>query len=70
MSDWYRRAACRGMDMAIFFPENAHYADALAVCATCPVTRECLESVLPIENDLYGVFGGMTPKQREAVRWS
>tara|TARA_R110000868_G_scaffold179249_1_gene419214 strand:- start:123 stop:323 length:201 start_codon:yes stop_codon:yes gene_type:complete len=38
---------------------------AKAVCATCPVTDECLEYGLRIKAD--GVYGGTTGKDRRAM---
>lgn len=44
------------------------YAEALAICAECPVKAECLAYALGCENDLhYGVYGGTTPEQRAAL---
>lgn len=43
-ADWMGRAACRGMDTRIFFPERGDWRAlerAKAVCAGCPVTEEC-----------------------------
>jgi WhiB family redox-sensing transcriptional regulator len=42
---WRSDAACRGHDVAMFFPErNAPTEPALAICATCPVRAECLDA--------------------------
>jgi WhiB family redox-sensing transcriptional regulator len=63
---WRARAACYGMDTNLFFPEVATRADAaVAVCAACPVAAECLVDNL---KELHGVFGGLTPDERIAVR--
>jgi len=63
---WQARAACRGMDPAIFFPERRagngwSCGEAKAVCATCPVTAECGEAGA---REWYGVWGGETVRQR------
>ena len=72
---WWDDAPCKGMDNAIFFPEvgkghssKGAYDDALAVCEACQYRRKCLDFAMESEvNDIrrYGVFGGMTPRERE-----
>jgi WhiB family redox-sensing transcriptional regulator len=37
---------------------------AKAVCATCPVLRQCREHALTVREP-YGVWGGMTEQERE-----
>lgn len=61
---WVVFSACRERDPAIFFPEDRAGSEAaIAICATCPVRADCLEYA--IEADIrYGVWGGMTEKQR------
>ena len=41
-------------------------ARALAVCRRCPVLEQCREHALRV-NEPYGVWGGMTEKDREAI---
>lgn len=70
---WADRAACRGMDTDLFYPighgPGAYRAtrDAQRVCATCPVARQCLQYALLL-NDEHGIWGGLTPEQRRALR--
>jgi WhiB family redox-sensing transcriptional regulator len=73
--DWQVRAACRGEDPEVFFPHGggsgpganrrartlAHAA--LTICAHCPVTAECLEYALQMDNR-FGVWGGTTERER------
>lgn len=71
--DWWDDAACLGMDPDIFHPpddERIDYAPALAVCATCPVTEQCLELGMTADDNRYryGVFGGKTPAGRKRLR--
>jgi hypothetical protein len=42
----------------------------LKICATCPVTTECLNYALsfPQADDMHGVYGGTTAKDRRAIR--
>ncbi len=64
---WVVFSACRDKDADLFFPETAtQERRALAICATCPVQTECLEYAL--EADVrYGVWGGMSEKQRRRL---
>lgn len=64
---WRALAACRGKDPAIFFPEPmgpCSYDAARAICASCPVKAECLETA---GND-DGFRGGMAPRERAVWR--
>jgi WhiB family redox-sensing transcriptional regulator len=71
---WQRDAACRKVVMGTpqrrvhaFFPDRGKPADrAKAVCATCPVWRECLEYAL-VGHEREGVWGGTTEKQRRVI---
>ena len=72
VQDWRDRAACRDEDPELFFPVSEvgpgseQVQRAKAVCARCPVQRECLNYA--IETGLaYGVFGGTTPQERRRV---
>lgn len=63
---WWLRAACKGYDLTLFFPE-AHrrnrYTAARRICAVCPVRAECLAEAEKTE-DAYGMRGGLTPFER------
>ena len=64
------QAACRD-DWSLMYPEpddDAGIADALAVCATCPVRGACLVLSLRWHEDDYGVWGGTAPADRQALR--
>lgn len=66
---WFKRAACVGLDPDIFHPAAGGryvYANAKRVCATCPVTAECLEHALT-HNETLGVWGGLNPLQRQQL---
>ncbi|MGH8937160.1 MAG: WhiB family transcriptional regulator [Acidimicrobiia bacterium] len=64
---WMERAACRGMDPALFFPLSDEEAEAgLAVCRTCPVREECLEYALEAR-ERYGIWGGTTERERKRI---
>ena len=64
---WKKDAACKGMDSSMFFPEqgaNVQFKKAAKVCAKCPVYKQCMNFAL-VNNINYGVWGGLTPKERE-----
>jgi WhiB family redox-sensing transcriptional regulator len=73
---WYDEASCRGMDGDIFFPEvpiGVNHAglfdEAKKICGRCSVRAKCLEFAMEAEqNEIrrYGMFGGLTPRQRDA----
>lgn len=72
--EWQLRGACRGADSALFFlperergPSKARRERAAKrVCATCPVIDRCAAFALTTREP-YGVWGGMTPEERELV---
>jgi WhiB family redox-sensing transcriptional regulator len=67
--DWRRRAACKGADTDLFFPDSGQgAAEARAVCTRCPVKAECLEFALACGPMLRGVWGGTTERTRRRLR--
>ena len=65
---WTQEAACRGTDTEIFYPVTQdEEAEALSICATCPVRAQCLDYAIR-NREAYGVWGGMTPEQRRRIR--
>lgn len=61
---WAVRGACIGQPS--LFEDPKRTAEALAICATCPVLNECYEWAL--RNAVDGVAGGMTSEARTAWR--
>jgi WhiB family redox-sensing transcriptional regulator len=66
---WLDRAACAGVDSAVFYPEAGGTARrARRICAACPVRIDCLQYALDVENDSlrgrHGVWGGLTALER------
>ena len=56
--DWTRRANCLNSDPRMFDmtdPNDLWTMMALAKCHTCPVQKECLETVRPAESKFDGV---------------
>lgn len=72
--EWQLLGACRGADGDLFFhPENERgparsrrEAAAKAICFTCPVLARCREHALSVREP-YGVWGGMSETEREAL---
>jgi WhiB family redox-sensing transcriptional regulator len=66
---WEDRAACITADPDLFFPEAGEHGgeQAKAVCASCPVRRECLEGALA-RNEKYGIWGGTSGADRRELR--
>ena len=70
---WRSVAACRSADPDLFFPISdsgpalEQAVEAKAICATCPVRRECLAFALRTKQ-VHGIWGGTTEHERTAVR--
>jgi WhiB family redox-sensing transcriptional regulator len=65
-SDWRHSARCRDEDPETLFVQGALQRDAREVCRACPVRTECLAHAL--DNRIrFGVWGGMTERERRAV---
>lgn len=75
--EWRVRAACRDMapidgatESHPFYPHESEGEDtvaAKAVCAGCPVREECLEWAMRFR-DHYGIWGGLTERERVSLR--
>lgn len=64
---WFDLGACRGLDAAIFYPdEDDDAAVAKSVCETCHVRSECLEHALSVREKA-GVWGGATERDRRRI---
>lgn len=69
--DWQTRAACRGMDSAVFFHPAAErddarrqrIADAKKICWRCPALAACREHALRVREP-YGIWGGLSEDER------
>ena len=66
---WRSLAACQAVDPDLFFPVSAsgklleQVTAAKAICAACPVRRECLAFALGTAQ-AHGVWGGLTEEER------
>jgi len=66
--EWMERAACKGMDTNVFFPqEGSPGLSAKAVCRECGVRLECLDFALEM-NVRHGVWGGANERERRRLR--
>jgi len=66
--DWFTRAACIGVDPDLFFPDRGGpVAEAKAVCRSCPVCRDCLEFALAEPAERFGVWGGLSERERRVL---
>ncbi len=67
ISSWMNFASCRGEDSELFF-ESVHMMKAKKICRSCPVSAECLSFAFELGDELQGVWGGMTQKDRQNLR--
>jgi WhiB family redox-sensing transcriptional regulator len=72
-SDWREDAACLDHDPELFWPVGTTgqavpwIAEAIAVCAGCPVREECLKYAL--DNGISeGVWGGLSEGDRTTLK--
>lgn len=62
---------CQEVDGELWFPEiggeSYELRMAKKLCSTCPVQRECAVYALAAD-EAYGIWGGLTPHQRNEIR--
>ncbi|HEY2175850.1 MAG TPA: WhiB family transcriptional regulator [Mycobacteriales bacterium] len=63
---WAARAVCRTADPDALFVQGAAQNRAKRLCAACPVRTECLADALDNRVE-FGVWGGMTERERRAL---
>lgn len=63
---WVAKARCRSADPDELFVRGAAQRRAAVICRGCPVVTECLADALDNEIE-FGVWGGMTERQRRAL---
>ncbi|MDH6604541.1 RNA polymerase sigma factor (sigma-70 family) [Streptomyces sp. SAI-208] len=66
MTEWSAQAACRTTDPDELFVQSAAQDRSKAVCTGCPVRTECLADALDNRVE-FGVWGGMTERERRAL---
>lgn len=71
-ASWRELAACRDADPDLFFPtvgvSARIVAKAKTICAGCPVIEECLDYALTTPGTQYGIWGGLTERERRQVK--
>jgi WhiB family redox-sensing transcriptional regulator len=65
-NQWVAKGACRSSDPDALFVQGAAQQRAKAVCLGCPVRTECLSVALDRKIE-FGVWGGMTERERRAL---
>jgi WhiB family redox-sensing transcriptional regulator len=66
--EWMQDAACKGKPQEPFFPDRGEStAKAKAMCATCPVSDECLAYAMD-KGMKVGIWGGKSERQRRELR--
>ncbi len=66
IEDWATSAKCREQQPDALFVRGAEQNKAKLVCRGCPVRTECLAEALDNQIE-WGVWGGMTERERRAV---
>lgn len=66
-ANWTIDAVCAQTDPEVFFPSKGGHGElAKRICLLCPVRNECLADAMA--DDLDGVWGGTTKKERRRLR--
>lgn len=72
---WQLDALCRGLPSDVFYPpenerggsKRRREENAKKICRSCPVLETCREHAVGAQEP-YGVWGGTTPMERQALR--
>ena len=66
-TEWMTQGKCRDLPWDVFFPRDGMGVPAAQkICATCPVSQDCLEYAL--ENHInHGVWGGCSERERARI---
>lgn len=66
--NWQDKAACKGTDPNLFFPERgAPTRPAKEICKNCIVRGTCLEYALAMGEKI-GIWGGTSERERRRIR--
>ncbi|PRZ43078.1 WhiB family redox-sensing transcriptional regulator [Antricoccus suffuscus] len=65
-SEWASQARCLGTDPEALFVQGAAQHKAKKICSGCPVRLQCLADALDNRTE-FGVWGGMTERERRAL---
>jgi WhiB family redox-sensing transcriptional regulator len=75
--EWQEQGLCRGADVEQFFADDPDLGQvarrertdaAKAVCASCPVARQCLDHAMRVPEP-FGIWGGTTAAERSRLLW-
>ena len=64
--EWITQARCREVEPDALFVQGAEQRKAVAICRHCPVVLQCRADALDNRVE-FGVWGGMTERQRRAL---
>lgn len=65
---WQKDAVCAQTDPEAFFPDRGGSSrEAKKVCQSCTVREQCLQYALD-NNERFGVWGGLTERERRRLR--
>lgn len=65
---WHGDALCAEIDTEVFFPEKGSSAKpAKKICGMCVVRTECLTDALA-NGERFGIFGGLSERERQRIR--
>jgi WhiB family transcriptional regulator, redox-sensing transcriptional regulator len=64
--EWVSKALCRTIDPDELFVQGEAQRRAAVICRRCPVMQECGADALDNKVE-FGVWGGMTERQRRAL---
>jgi WhiB family redox-sensing transcriptional regulator len=65
---WHADAVCRQIGGDEWFPNKGESPrEAKKICATCPVSAECLQYALD-NDERFGIWGGVTERDRRKLK--
>lgn len=68
LPEWRESAACASADPEAMYPvKGSSPKQAKRVCLGCDVREPCLEDAL-LSNDRFGIWGGLSDKERQALK--
>lgn len=70
--EWMQRSACLDIDPELFYPSKGdapRSRTARRICGGCPVRDECLAYAVK-HHEVFGIWGGRTPRERRELETS